>query len=169
MFLGTTPDRDNGITKDIISDLKFSEFYLKPLEDKKHHWNKLAEHAMISCHRQFGFDFNIINPVTVVSIKINNRQWLYNRVIKTHWEQSNYDLVSTNLKKIKDQLPDEHLPKLIEADYRQWERANILNTDIVLDFEWILDDRIVKWCNDQNLAVSQDALNIIRQDIKNYQ
>jgi hypothetical protein len=169
MFLGATPARDNGITKDIISDLKFSEFYLKSLEDKKHHWNKLAAHAMISCHRQFGFDFNTINPVTVISIKINDQQWLYNRVIKTHWEQLNYDLVSTNLKKIKDQLPDQHLPKLIEADYRQWERANILNTDIVLDFECVLDDRIVKWCNDQNLAVNQETLDIIRQDIKNYQ
>jgi hypothetical protein len=107
--------------------------------------------------------------VTVISIKINDRRWLYNRVIEKHWNYLNYDLGSENLRKIKEQLPPEQWPALIESAYQQWERANILDTDIVLDFECILDDRIINWCKDQNLAVSQEVLDIIRQDIKNYQ
>ena len=169
MFLGIGPFRCNGITQDIVSDLKFPKFYSKSIQDKINQWNKLAAHTMISCHRQFGFDFNTIEPVRVISIKINDRQWLYNRVIKKHWEESNYDFVNENLKKIKDRLPVEQWPVLIESDYQQWERANILDTDIVLNFEWILDDRIVKWCTNQNLIVSQKTLDIIRQDIKHYQ
>jgi hypothetical protein len=169
MFLGVTPKRQNGITQDIVGDLKRPEFYLKSRQDKIDHWHKLTAYTMLSCHRQFGFDFNTIEPVIVVSIKINNRQWLYNRVIKKHWEDLNYDIGNETLKKIKNQLPDKHWSALIESDYRQWERSNILDTDIILDFDWILDDRIIKWCKDQNLSVSQEALDIIRQDIKNYQ
>jgi len=170
MFLEVNPTRfPAGITQNVVGDLKRTEFYSKSIQDKLDCWNNLSKHTVISCHRQLGFDFNNIEPVTVISIKINDRRWLYNRVIEKHWNYLNYDLGSENLRKIKEQLPPEQWPALIESAYQQWERANILDTDIVLDFECILDDRIINWCKDQNLAVSQEVLDIIRQDIKNYQ
>lgn len=170
MFSGINPTRfDAGITKDIVSDLKLTEFYSKSHQEKVEQWTTLSTNPVITCHRQGGFDFNTIEPVCVISIKVNDRKWLYNRVVKKHWNHSNYNLGNKNLKKIKDQLSEQQWPALIESDYQQWERANVLDSDLILDFEWILDDRILNWCADQKLEVNQEILDIIRQDIKNYQ
>ena len=115
MFSKVSPKRLDGITQNNVGDLKLPEFYSKSTQDKIDQWKELSVHHILSCHRQFGFDFNTIEPVTVVSIKINNRQWLYNRVIKKHWKQLNYNVGNSNLKKIKNKLPRKYWPKFIET------------------------------------------------------
>jgi hypothetical protein len=101
MFAGVELQRNNNVTTTSGSFLKLPEFYSLSPQDKLTWWKKINHYAVVSCHRQFGFDYNTIEPVTVISIKISDRTWLYNRIKAIHWQQNNFDIGNPVLKKIK--------------------------------------------------------------------
>jgi hypothetical protein len=169
MFAGVELQRSNNVTTTSGSFLKLPEFYSLSHPDKITWWNRINHHTVISCHRQFGFDYNTIEPVTVISVKISNRDWLYKRVKAIHWKQNEADIGNPMLKKIKERLSESELDTLIEADYRSWANANILESDDILPFEFLLDDSITEWAQQRQLKINKEFLTIIRNEVATYQ
>jgi hypothetical protein len=169
MFAGVELQRSNNVTTTSGSFLKLPEFYSLSQQDKITWWNRVNHHAVVSCHRQFGFDYNTIEPVTVISVKISDRAWLYNRVKAVHWQQNNFDIGHPVLKKIKERLTDSELDKLIEADYQSWANANVLESDDILPFEFLLDGSINEWAQSRQLNINEECLTIIRNEVATYQ
>jgi len=169
MFAGVELQRNNNVTTTSGSFLKLPEFYSLSPQDKLTWWKKINHYAVVSCHRQFGFDYNTIEPVTVISIKISDRTWLYNRIKAIHWQQNNFDIGNPVLKKIKERLTDSELDTLIDADYQSWANANILESDDILPFEFLLDDSINEWAQHRQLKINEECLTIIRNNVATYQ
>jgi hypothetical protein len=166
MFTGVAPDWREKLTQSSWGDFKFPDFYSLSLEDKIACWNKFKFNPITSCHRQAGFDFNDIEPVKVLSIRVNDRTWLHNRVIKLHW--NTFDLGNPTLDQIRSQLPVKEHPKIVEVEYVKWDKQNILSSDLVLDFELINTDALEKWCKDNRLGYNQSTVDLIRHDLKDY-
>lgn len=169
MFAGVELQRNNNVTTTSGGFLKLPEFYSLAPQDKITWWNRINHHAVVSCHRQFGFDYNTIEPVTVISVSISDRAWFYKRVKAVHWKQNEFDIGNPILKKIKERLTDSELDKLIEADYQSWARANILASDDILSFESLLDGSINQWAQERQLTINEEYLSVIRNEIAVYQ
>lgn len=169
MFAGTGLQRNNNITLTSGGFLKLPEFYSLCHKDKLTWWKHINKHDVVSCHRQFGFDYNTIEPVTVISIQIADRSWLYKRVKEIHWKQNNYDIGNPILKKFKHRLSETELNTLIESDYQSWSKTNVLESDDILPFESILDGSICKWANQRQLNVNEECLDLIRNEVNFYQ
>lgn len=168
MFSGKPLLRENNITKNSVSLLKLPEFYSLPLDQKRVQWEKIQNCSVVSCHRQNGFDFNIIEPTPVISLQVNDRTWLHNRVKKIHLQQSGYEFGNSFLRSIKKNLPKEYIDLMIESDYKTWATANILPSDDILDFELLLDDSIHAWCDSRGLTVDPVPLSLIREEVDKY-
>ena len=169
MFSGVNLKRVNDTTVTIANLLKLPNFYSLAQEEKNVEWQKIAQYPVVSAHRQFGFDFNTIEKVSVISVKINQRQWLYNRVKQIHYKQKNFAIGNPILQQLRLSLPETHLDKIIETDYNSWTKNNVLMSDDILDFEMLLDDSIYDWCRHRNLDINEEHLKIIRSDTKKYQ
>lgn len=169
MFSDVELIRIENTTIDIVDYLKLPTFYSLTLEEQQRQWRLIKEHPVVSAHRQFGFDFNIIEPVKVVSIKVNQRKWLYNRVKEVHYKQRNFAIDNPILQQLRMSVAEHDLDKVVEADYKAWTRHNILESDDILDFEILLDDSIYEWCQQRNLKVNKEHLEVIRQDYTKYQ
>lgn len=167
MFIGITPKWQGNLTQGGWGDFKIPEFYSLSLEDKISVWNNFTFKPITCCHRQEGFDFNQIQPSRVISIQVNDRQWLYNRVMKLQW--ANYKIHNSSLEEIRKKLPDDEHYKIVEADYLKWSKQNILASDLILDFEMIQSDKLADWCTENNLGYSQDTVDLIKNDLKKYQ
>jgi hypothetical protein len=169
MFAGVELQRSNNVTTTSGGFLKLPEFYSLSQQDKITWWNRVNHHAVVSCHRQFGFDYNTIEPVTVISVKISDRTWLYKRIKDIHWKQNKYDIGNPMLKKIKERLSESELDALIEADYRSWVNANILESDDILPFEFLLDGSITEWAESRQLKINKECLTVICNQVAAYQ
>jgi len=169
MFAGKNPQRSNNVTKNPGGFLKLPEFYSLSQQDKLSCWQQINHHAVVSCHRQFGFDYNTIEPVTVISVKISNRAWLYERIKAIHWTQNQFDIGNPILKKIKKQLSETELDKLIEADYQIWSKANILESDDILPFEFLLNGSVNDWAHKRQLKINTKCLSVICNEVAGYQ
>jgi hypothetical protein len=167
MFSGIIPDWTGKRTQGAWGDFKFPEFYSLSLEDKISFWQQFPFNFITCCHRQNGFNFNAIEPVQVISIRVNDRTWLHNRVMKLQW--NNFEIKNPVLEQIRTQLSQENHYKIVEAEYIKWSKQNILESDLVLDFEIIKTDKLVDWCKQHNLGYSQDTVNLIKNDLKKYQ
>jgi hypothetical protein len=73
------------------------------------------------------------------------------------------------LEQIRTQLSQEKHYKIVEAEYIKWSKQNILESDLVLDFEIIKTVKLVEWCKQHNLGYSQDTVDLINNDLKKYQ
>jgi hypothetical protein len=169
MFAGVGLQRKNNVTVSPDSLLKLPGFYSLSQQDKIVQWNKIKHQLVLGCHRQYGFDYNTIEPVTVISVKISDREWLYNRVKDIHWKQNKADIGNPILKKIKEQVSDSEVHKLIEADYQSWSNANILDSDDILPFESLLDGSIDEWAQHRQLKINKEYLTIICNEVATYQ
>jgi hypothetical protein len=169
MFAGCELQRNNNVTQTSGGFLKLPEFYSLSQEDKLVQWKRINNYQVVSCHRQFGFDFNTIEPVTVISVQVNDRNWLYNRVKEIQWKQNDYDLGNLMLKKIKERLLESELNKLVESDYQSWAKTNVLTSDDILPFESILDGSINEWANKRQLTINDEYLDLIRNEVTLYQ
>ena len=58
---------------------------------------------------------------------------------------------------------------LIDADYQSWANANILESDDILPFEFLLDDSINEWAQHRQLKINEECLTIIRNNVATYQ
>jgi hypothetical protein len=159
--------RNQNITIGNTDTLKLPNFYSLTQDNKINEWKKIASYPAISCHRQCGFDFNTIEKVSVISIKVNQRQWLYNRVKHVHWSQ--HDIGNPLIKQLYSIVPEKDQDKIIEADYQSWIKKNILDSDDILDFEILLNDSIYEWCERRQLKVNLDYLKVIREELIRYQ
>lgn len=169
MFCNFKLQRKNSVAINPIALLKLQNFYSLSLEEKKQQWPSIKQYPVVACHRQKEFDFNQIEPVKVISIKINQREWLYNRVKAVQWKYYGQDVGDPILKQLKTRLSDKDQNLIIEKDYQMWAQSNILPSDEILDFEMLLDNSIIDWCNQRQLNVDPNILEIIRQDILKYQ
>jgi len=167
MFGGIAPDWRGKLTQSSWGDFKFPTFYSMTLEEKVECWQKFSFNPVTCCHRQQGFDFNEIEPVQVISIRVNDRSWLHRRVIKLHW--NSFELNDTKLDKIRSQMPAEEHHKVVEFEYVKWAKENILSSDLVLDFELIHSDELAGWCQDHGVSYDQSVIDLIKQDLKDYQ
>lgn len=168
MFANVELQRNKNVTRTSVNFLKLTEFYSLSQKDKAEWWKRIDQNVL-SCHRQHGFDYNTIKPVTVISVEVINRSWLCNRVKEIHWKQNNYDIGNPILKKIKERLSDAELNKLIDSDYQSWAQTNILASDDILPFESILDGSFSKWAEQRQLVINEEYLNIIRKEVADYQ
>ena len=168
MFAGVELTRNNNVTQNSIDFLKLMEFYSLSYDDKLKWWKRI-NHAVVSCHRQLGFDYNTIEPVTVISIQIADRSWLYKRIKEIHWKQNNYNIGNPMLKQLKEKLSEAHLNDLIESDYQSWAKTNILDSDDILPFQSILDGSITAWAEQRQLTINEEYLDIIRNEVITYQ
>ena len=169
MFAGVGLQRNNNVTRNPVSVLKLPGFYSLSHENKMLEWNKIKHHSVLSCHRQHGFDYNTIEPVSVISVTIADRDWFYQRIKKIHWEQNLAQVENPILKQIKERLSEKDLDRLIESDYRSWSRANILESDDILPFESLLDGSITAWARERQLTLDPEYLEIIRNEVATYQ
>jgi hypothetical protein len=150
-----------------LGNLKFPEFYSLSLENKISLWKKFSFKFITCCHRQNGFDFNAIEPVQVISICVSDRTWLHNRVMKLQW--NNFEIKNPVLKQIRKQLSQSDYYKIVEAEYVMWSKKNILESDLILDFELIKTGEIANWCKQHNLGYNNDIIKLINNDLKKYQ
>lgn len=169
MFAGVGIQRKNNVTVSPDSLLKQPGFYTLSQQDKIIEWNKIKHHSVLGCHRQSGFDYNTIEPVSVISVTIADRDWFYQRIKKIHWEQNLAQPENPILKRIKERLTENELDQLIESDYRSWSRANILESDDILPFESLLDGSVVAWARQRQLTIDPEYLEIIRDEVATYQ
>jgi len=168
MFAGIELKRNNNVTQTPVNFLKLTEFYSLSHDDKLTWWKRI-NHSVVSCHRQFGFDYNTIEPVTVISVQLADRGWLYKRIKEIHWKQHNYDIGNPMLKQLKERLSEVQLNDLIESDYQSWAKTNVLDSDDILPFESLLDGSISAWANQRQLTINEEYLNIIRNEVISYQ
>ena len=169
MFTNGELQRNNNITTISGGFLKLPEFYSLSHKDKLQWWKRINGYDVVSCHRQFGFDYNTIEPVSVISIQIADRGWLYKRVKEIHWKQNNYDIGNSMLKQIKERLSESQLNDLVESEYQSWVKTNVLDSDDILPFESLLDGSIDSWAKQRQLTVNEEHLRIIRNEVAAYQ
>jgi hypothetical protein len=159
----------HGFIRAPASELKEPDFYKLTRAAQLAHWQELQLCQVLSCHRQQGFDFNLLGPVRVVSVIVNDRKWLHCRVEKHHLGFRGLNFNQDWLRKLHNKLNNNVVHQIIEADYRKWLYANVLDTDLVINFEEMLNkEYFSKWCQLNNLQYNSTYIDDIKSDLKKY-
>lgn len=156
--------KDNVITTN--SFLKELDFYNLNSDKQKSLLSSLDKNFAYSCHRQNGLDFAKLAKVTVISIVLDQIDFLFKRFPAIHLTQNKKKFGDANIEKFIDKVPME---TLISADYAKWTKINILSTDIKLSFSELIDPlQCSNFCQVNNLNFNIERINDIKNNLNQY-
>jgi len=143
---------------------KLLEFYQSTVDQQQNLLSTLNSNVIISCHRQHQFNFGKDN--TVISIVLDEFDWIGNRYLDVHINHLGKKLANPKLMQFETKFP---IKDLVVYDYKQWAKYNILDTDIKLPFSFIYNTRELQdFCGTHNLKFSQKKIDEIIKNIDQY-
>ena len=157
--------RENNIVN-IDSFLKKLDFYKLDSDNQKSLLSSLDKNSAYSCHRQNGLDFTKLAEVNVISIVLDQMDFLFKRFPAIHLTQNKNKFGDVNFEKFINKVPME---KLITADYAKWAKLNILSTDIKLSFSELIDPtQCSNFCQKNTLNFNVERINDIKNNLNQY-
>jgi hypothetical protein len=158
--------RENNIVK-IDSFLKKLDFYKLDSDNQKSLLSSLDKNSAYSCHRQNELDFASLAEVTVISIVLDQIDFLFKRFPAIRLTQTKNNFDNFKFAKFINKVPIE---TLIAVDYAKWAKLNILSTDIKLSFSELIDpSRCSNFCQKNNLNFNIERINDIKNNLKQYE
>lgn len=143
---------------------KLIEFYQATFDQQQSLLSVLNSNIVISCHRQYEFDFG--KDHTVISIVLDDLSWIGRRYREVHINQLGKTLYNPKLIQFQNKLSIE---ELVVYDYKQWAKHNIFDSDIKLPISTLCNhDAFKSFCNKYNLAFVSEQVDEILCDINKY-
>ena len=165
MFRGRFVQRKNDIIEMSKYDyFKFLDFYNASNLQKKELLSNLKPTKIVSCHRQYQFDFGIEHKV--ISVVLDDLSWIGKRVCDIHISRLGKQLSNKKLLQLQSKIS---IDQIVTYEYQNWAKNNILDADIKLPFSMLQDDQFMTtFCQDHNLKYNRTCIDDILNNVKKY-
>ena len=173
MFNGYPVKRTNGVSECVVEELTRPHFYQLDKQEQIDICRNIEQGtiSVVPCHRQQGFDFTQVfdNAPLVITVVVDDFDFLTNRFIKLHLNARNKTILNPVLDQISKRIGANQLPLVIRKDYELWQKANSVDTDIKFLLSWLDQPGIVEnFCQQYGLEYSALWVDNIVTDMNFY-